>query len=102
MACESASLYYFNKHAEKIWIWQKLQFWLLFLRVLTIYNPFENPKANKERREHLVLDQMVKFGYITQAECDKAKAENIVFNKHKDNKKDLRSYFFDYVSPRVY
>jgi membrane carboxypeptidase/penicillin-binding protein len=41
---------------------------------------------------------MVKFGYITQAECDKAKAENIVFNKHKDNKKDLRSYFFDYVS----
>jgi penicillin-binding protein 1A len=96
---ESASLYYFNKHAEKLDLAEAAVL-ASIPKSPNYYNPFENPKANKERRE-IVLDQMVKFGYITQAECDKAKAENIVFNKHKDNKKDLRSYFFDYVSQRV-
>jgi penicillin-binding protein 1A len=96
---ESAALYYFNKHAEKLDLAEAAVL-ASIPKSPNYYNPFENPKANKERRE-IVLDQMVKFGYITQAECDKAKAENIVFNKHKDNKKDLRSYFFDYVSQRV-
>ena len=37
------------------------------------YDPMENPKANKERRD-LVLDQMVKYGHITQEEAQRAKA----------------------------
>ena len=39
------------------------------------YNPLENPKASKERQE-LVLDQMVKYGYITQPRPMKPKPKN--------------------------
>ena len=66
------------------------------------YDPMDNPKANKERRE-IVLDQMVKYGHITQAEAQKAKAEEVKIRKDesKGKQKDLRSYFFDYVSQLV-
>ena len=96
---ESASLYYFNKHAKDLDLAESAIL-AAIPKSPNFYNPFENPKASTER-QHLVLDQMVKFGYITQAECDKAKAEKVNLVKSKTERKDLRSYFFDYVSQRV-
>lgn len=46
----------------------------------------DNPKANKERRE-IVLDQMVKYGHITQAEAQKAKAEEVKIRKDESKGK---------------
>ena len=40
------------------------------------FNPFENPKASKERQE-LVIDQMVKYGFITEAQGEAAKKEEL-------------------------
>jgi len=99
---ESASLYYFNKHAKNLDLAESAVL-AAIPKSPNFYNPFENPKESTERK-NLVLDQMVKYGYITQAEADKAKAEKINYsNKGNDNnnKKDLRSYFFDYVVQRV-
>lgn len=97
---ESASLYYFNKHAKDLDLAESAIL-AAIPKSPNFYNPFENPKASAER-QHLVLEQMVKFGYISQAECDKAKAEKVNLAKSKTTeRKDLRSYFFDYVSQRV-
>ena len=46
---------------------------------------------------------MVKYGHITQADADKAKAEEVKIHKEDNTgkQKDLRSYFFDYVSQQI-
>ena len=38
---------------------------------------------NKERQE-LILDKMVEYGYISQAECDAAKAETLIFTDSEE------------------
>ena len=99
---ESASLYYFNKHAKDLDLAESAVL-AAIPKSPNFYNPFENPKDSAERKG-LVLDQMVKYGFITQAEADKAKAEKIKLSSkgnENNNKKDLRSYFFDYVVQRV-
>ena len=40
------------------------------------YSPTRNPKKAKERRD-IVLDQMARYGYVTTAEADAAKAKEI-------------------------
>ena len=65
---ECASLYYFGKHVEDIDLAEAATL-AAIPKSPNYYNPLENPKASKERQE-LVLDQMVKYGYITQAQAD--------------------------------
>lgn len=50
----------------------------------TKYSPYNNPD-NLERRKTLVLRQMLNQGFITESEYDSAIAEEIVFNKDKQN-----------------
>ena len=46
-----------------------------------------------------MLDQMVKYGYITQAQADEAKAEKIAVHvSETQDKKEYLSYFFDYCN----
>ena len=98
---ESASLTYFGKHVQDIDLAEAATL-AAIPKSPNYYDPMENPKANKERR-NIVLDQMVKYGHITQADADKAKAEEVKIRKEDNTgkQKDLRSYFFDYVSQQI-
>ena len=60
------------------------------------YDPMDNPKANKERRD-LVLDQMVKYGHITQADAQKAKAEDVKIRKEENAGKKKNTKNIDLV-----
>ena len=79
---ESASLTYFGKHVQDIDLAEAATL-AAIPKSPNYYDPMENPKANKERR-NIVLDQMVKYGHITQADADKAKAEEVKIHK-EDN-----------------
>ena len=98
---ESASLTYFGKHVQDIDLAEAATL-AAIPKSPNYYDPMENPKANKERRD-IVLDQMVKYGHITQADADKAKAEEVKIRKDDNTgkQKDLRSYFFDYISQQI-
>ncbi|MBR4909293.1 MAG: PBP1A family penicillin-binding protein [Acidaminococcaceae bacterium] len=98
---ESASLTYFGKHVQDIDLAEAATL-AAIPKSPNYYDPMENPKANKERRD-IVLDQMVKYGHITQADAAKAKAEEVKIRKEDNSakKKDLRSYFFDYISQQI-
>ena len=65
------------------------------------YSPFNNLEA-AESRTDIVLDQMAKYGYITQAECDAAKQADLELTQKKqsDGNADTAS-FVDYVSQIV-
>lgn len=45
---------------------------------------------------------MAKYGYITEAQAAKAKAEKLQLNNHKNQQKDNLSYFIDYCSQHHY
>ncbi len=98
---ESASLKYFGKHVQDISLAEAAAL-AAIPKSPNYYDPMENPKANKERRD-IVLDQMVKYGHITQADAQKAKAEDVKIRKEESagKTKDLRSYFFDYISQQI-
>lgn len=65
------------------------------------YSPFNNLEASIKRRND-VLAQMVKYGYITQAQADAASKEvpKLVDNK-QEVKQNTASYFIDYVTQEM-
>lgn len=66
------------------------------------YSPFHNLQAAKYR-QGVVLDQMAKYGYISQEQADEAKAQDLGLVKpgsNQDNNK-VASYFVNYVVQRV-
>ena len=98
---ESAALKYFGKHIQDVTLAEGAAL-AAIPKSPNYYDPMENPKANKERR-NLVLDQMVKYGHITQADAQKAKEEDVKIRKEESGTapKDLRTYFFDYISQQI-
>lgn len=97
---ESAAQMYFNKSVQDLTL-PEAAVLAAIPKAPNYYNPFVNPKINKERQE-LVLNQMQKYGYLTEEENAKAKAEKIkLFEGHKKEQIDLRSYFFDMCSQKV-
>ena len=96
---ESASMYYFNKHVQNLDIAEAATL-AAIPKSPNYFNPFENPQESKKRQE-LVIDQMVKYGFISAADGNAAKAEKLVFSTtHKANS-DPRSYFFDMITQKV-
>ena len=66
------------------------------------YSPFHNLQAAKYR-QGIVLDQMAKYGYISQEQADEAKAQDLGLVKpgsNQDNNK-VASYFVNYVVQQV-
>jgi len=61
------------------------------------YNPVRHPERSKERR-NVVLGQMLKAGYITQADYEKNCAKPIGLKFHvADHKDGLATYFRDFL-----
>lgn len=60
------------------------------------YDPYEHPQASLDRRE-LVLQAMLKHGYIDQDEFDKASTEKVKLDRKESTQKLQGSHFTDYV-----
>jgi len=61
------------------------------------YNPVRNPERSRERR-NVVLGQMVKAGYLSQADFEKYSAEPINLHFHvADHKDGIAVYFRDFL-----
>ncbi|KMO86464.1 penicillin-binding protein [Megasphaera cerevisiae DSM 20462] len=65
------------------------------------YSPFNNLNEAKSRT-NVVLDQMVKYGYISQADGEAAKKADLELTKKKQtNENSETASFIDYVSQQV-
>lgn len=64
------------------------------------YSPLSNLKAAKERQE-TVLDQMVKYGYLSQDAADKARKTEIKLAKRNAGSGTTASYFVDYITQQL-
>lgn len=66
------------------------------------YSPFHNLQAAKYR-QGVVLDQMAKYGYISQEQADEAKAQDLGLVKPGSNQYNnkVASYFVNYVVQQV-
>ena len=63
----------------------------------SLYNPLRYNERSRGRR-NVVLDQMCKAHYITQAECDSLKALPLKLDYHRvDHKEGLATYFREYL-----
>lgn len=61
------------------------------------YNPVRNPERSRERR-NVVLHQMLKAGYLTEAECQQYSAEPMALKFHVvDHKDGVGVYFRDFL-----
>ncbi|NLL17927.1 MAG: PBP1A family penicillin-binding protein [Clostridia bacterium] len=60
------------------------------------YNPYKNPDRAKSRR-NLVLDQMVKYGYITEAQAAEAKAQDFNLNTQQQQQTSKYPFFIDHA-----
>ena len=96
---ESASLYYFGKHVQNLDIAEAATL-AAIPKSPNYYNPFENPKESKNRQE-LVIDQMVKYGFISVDSAAKAKAKKMVYSTSHKQQNNPRGYFFDMISQKV-
>lgn len=61
------------------------------------YNPVRHAERCKERR-NVVLAQMQKAGYLSQSDCDRLSAKDIVLNFHRtDHKEGTATYLREYL-----
>jgi penicillin-binding protein 1A len=89
---KNASLTFFNKTPDKVTV-DEAAVLIGMLKGNTIYNPRTRPKKARARRND-VLNQMEKYGYITNAECEKLKAGETPLDYHKIDYHDgLAPYF---------
>lgn len=77
---EMASRIYFNKKASQLTLPEAAMF-VAMLEAPVANNPMRNPDRAKRRRD-VVLDQMLKTGYLDQATYDKAVAAPVAVDFH--------------------
>jgi penicillin-binding protein 1A len=96
---EAAAVTFFNKHAKRLRLYQAALLAGL-PQAPSEYNPFRNPQAALERRNE-VLRQMLKNGYITQAEADRASSRGLGLRHGTRYIQRREPYFFDYVQDKL-
>ncbi|MGD0152809.1 MAG: PBP1A family penicillin-binding protein [Thermacetogeniaceae bacterium] len=91
---QAASVLYFDKNAKDLTLAESA---LLagIVRSPSNYNPFASPDLAK-RRQEIVLDQMVKYGKITQAEAGQAKQQKLQYHEGAKS-----SYQYPYYTDQV-
>ncbi len=90
---EAASQSYFGIHAEEL---SPAQAAVLSATIKSpsAYSPHIDPEKNRSRQK-LVLQQMLKNGFLTKKEYDTAVSEEIILKEHKD--KYHYGFYTDYV-----
>ena len=89
---ENASKYYFNKSSKDLTL-AEASILAGIPKSPNNYSPISNPK-NAKKRQKLILESMVKNGYITESLKNKAYNEKLDFENSKDenNSKDVMYY----------
>ena len=96
---EAAAVTFFNKHAKGLRLYQSALLAGL-PQAPSEYNPFRNPEAALARRNE-VLRQMVKNGYITPAEGERASQRGLGLRPGTRYIQRREPYFFDYVQDKL-
>ena len=102
---KSASRYYFNKTVDSLAV-QEAAVLVGLLKAPTRYNPV--PKANRDKngtallRRNTVLEQMERYEYLTQIDCDSIKAIPIELDISKETHTEgLATYFRQYLKSEL-
>ena len=96
---ESAARYYFGKEAKDLNIAESATL-AAIPKSPNYFNPFANPEASKERKE-LVIDQMVRYGYITEEQGEAAKKEELKLVTSRKKSDNPNFYFIDMITQKV-
>jgi penicillin-binding protein 1A len=99
IGAEAAAVTFFNKHVKGLRLYQSALLAGL-PQAPSEYNPFRNPEAAVARRNE-VLKQMVKNGYITQAEGERASQRGLGLRPGTRYIQRREPYFFDYVQDKL-
>lgn len=85
----SASEKFFGKEVKNLSV-EEGAVLIACLKAPSYYNPYKN-KQNALKRRNLVLDEMFNQGYLSKADCDKAKNTDIILNyeSNYENKNTL-------------
>ncbi len=78
---QAAAKGYFGKNADELTLSQTA-YLCAIPNSPTYYNPYRHPENALTRRDK-ILDDMLSMGYITQEECNEAKAEEITVNRQR-------------------
>ena len=97
---QTAAKTYFNKDVNELTLTQCAMLAGL-PKSPNYYSPFNNLNEAKKRK-NVVLDQMVKYGYVSAAEAEDAKNQDLGLSKsHQSQEADEYASFIDYVSQQV-
>ncbi len=93
---KTAASVYFNKDPKDLSLTESATL-IGLCKNPSYFNPVRYPERCLERR-NVVLGQMLKTGYLTEEEYDKAKGEELTLNFHRmDHKDGLATYFREYL-----
>lgn len=93
---KSASRTYFNKDVSKLNI-QESAMLVGILKGITLYSPVRNPE-NALNRRNTVINQMVKYDYLSEEAGDSVKAMPIELNlRPQSHSAGLATYFREYL-----
>ncbi|MEL7568416.1 MAG: penicillin-binding protein 1A [Dehalobacterium sp.] len=92
---QAAAQFYFGKDVGELTIGESAMLAGL-VRNPKIYSPFLNPE-NSIKIRHVVLNNMVRYEKITQAEADEAKNEELELADYEKNNTYAYPWFTDYV-----
>lgn len=96
----NASLTFYDETSDKLTV-DQASVLIGMLKGNTMYNPERNPK-NALRRRNTVIDQMVKYDFLTKAEGEKYKAKPIVLHYRPQNVHEgLAPYFRRVVEKNI-
>jgi 1A family penicillin-binding protein len=95
---EVAALSYFGKHAKELTLAESAMI-AGIPKSPEYYSPFNNLEASKSRQE-LVLNKMAEYGFITPAEAESAKKQEIVINKTAIRKQKA-PYFIQFLTEEI-
>lgn len=97
---QTAAKTYFNKDVNELTLTQCAMLAGL-PKSPNYYSPFNNLNEAKKRK-NVVLDQMVKYGYVSAAEAEDAKNQDLGLSKsHQSKEADEYASFIDYISQQV-
>lgn len=89
---KTAANTYFNKEPRDLTVTES-SLLIGLCKNPSLFNPVRYPERSKERR-NVVLGQMLKAGYLSQAEYEKDCAEPIELNFHRTDHKDGTAVYF--------
>ena len=96
----NASLTFYNKYPDKLTVDEAASL-VGMLKGNTRYNPRRNPVKAKARR-NTVIDQMVKYSYLSEADASALKAKETPLNYHKIDYHDgIAPYFRQVLEQQV-